>query len=193
MLMGAVMTGHMAGFDLDLEQGQISIPEDKLGTLKVHLGQAMDKLSLRTRDLASITGKIISMSLAIGSVSRLMTRSMYALLSTRKHWSQSLILTPEVKEELQFWIRQIDLINGKEIWHSPSSAVCVVYSDASAMGYGGFTVEHGCHVVHGSWSNEGMTRSSTWRELRAVRMVLESLVPKLKARECDGFQIAKML
>ena len=89
-------------FDLDLEQGQISIPEDKIRALKVHLGLAMGKLSLRACDLASITGKIISMSLAIGPLNRLMTRSIYALLSIRKHWSQSLNLTPEVKEELQF-------------------------------------------------------------------------------------------
>ena len=87
------------------------------------MGQAMGKPYLRARDLASITGKINSMSLAIGPVSRLMTRSTYSLLSTRKHWNQSLTLTPEVKEEVQFWISQIDLINGKEIWHSPS-AVC---------------------------------------------------------------------
>ena len=88
------------GFDFDLEQGQISIPEDKNRALKVHLGLAMGKLSLRACDLASITGKIISMSLAIGPL--IMTRSIYALLSIRKHWSQSLNLTPEVKEELQF-------------------------------------------------------------------------------------------
>ena len=56
----------------------------------------------------------------------------------------------------------------------------VVYSDDSAMGYGGFAMEHGCHIAHGLWSDEEMTQSSTWRELRAVRMVLESLVHKLK-------------
>ena len=75
--MGAVTTGHVARFYLNLEQGQISIPEDKIGTLKVHLGQAMGKLSVTARDLASITGKIIYMSLAIGPLSRLMTRHVY--------------------------------------------------------------------------------------------------------------------
>ena len=104
----------------------------------------------------------------------------------QEYWSQSLALTPEVKEELQFWINQIDHINGKEIWHSPS-ALRVVYSDASDMGYGGFTVEHSCHVAHGSWSEEETTQSSTWRELRAVRMVLESLVPKLKNERVRWF------
>ena len=126
------------------------------------------------------------MSLAIGPVSWLMTRSMYVLLSTRQYWNQYLALTPEVKEELQFWIDQVDHINGKEIWHSPS-AVRVVYADASATGYGGFTVEHGYHIAHGSWTAEEMTQSSTWRELRAVRMVLESLIPKLKNERVRWF------
>jgi len=56
----------------------------------------------------------------------------------------------------------------------------VVYADASSTGYAGYTVEHGCHVTHGPWTQEEAARSSTWRELRAVRMVLESLLPKKK-------------
>jgi len=65
--------------------------------------------------------------------------------------------------------------------------VRVVYSDASDTGYGGFIVEHGCYVAHGAWSAEERTKSSTWRELRAVRMVLESLLPKLKNERIRWF------
>ena len=74
---------------------------------------------------------------------------------------------------------QIDCTNGKEIWHSPS-AMKVVHSDASDTGYGGYTMEHGCHIAHGRWSEEEASRSSTWREIRAVRLILESLIPILK-------------
>lgn len=41
-------------------------------------------------------------------------------------------------------------------------------------------VEHGCHVAQGSWLEDEASQSSTWRELIAIRMVLESLVPKLR-------------
>ena len=119
------------------------------------------------------------MSLAIGPVAYLMTRSIYALLNTRQYWCQLLTLSPEVRRELSFWQIQISCINGQGIWHSPS-AVRVVYSDASDTGYRGFTVEHGCYAARGDWSPEEKTKSSTWRELRAVRMLLESLIPKLK-------------
>jgi len=84
----------------------------------------------------------------------------------------------EVKRKLSFWQKQISYINGREIWHSPS-AVRVVYSDASDTGYGGFTAEHGCYAARGDRSAEERTKRSIWRKLRAVRMVLESLIPKL--------------
>ena len=88
--------------------------------------------------------------------------------------------------ELQFWTKQVEHINGKEIWHSPS-AVQVVFSDASGMGYGGFTVENGCHITHGAWSEDQAVKSFKWRELRAVRMLLESLIPKLKNERIRWF------
>ena len=174
------------GFNLDLQQGVISVPEEKIAALKLQLIKALDKGSLKARDLASIIGKTMSMALATGPVSRLMTRCMYALLNSRIYWCQMLEMNPEARLELEFWLKQVDHINGREIWHSPS-AVRVVYADASGSGYGGFTVEHGCHVAHGAWSAQEMAQSSTWRELRAVQMVLESLIPKLKNERVRWF------
>ena len=179
------------GFKLDLQQGVISVPDEKIKALKLELSRVTAKGALRARELASIIGKIIAMSLALGSLSRLMTRHLmtrrlYALLNSRDYWYQLLEISPEAKIELEFWIKQVEHINGKEIWHSPS-AVCVVYSDASGTCYGGFTVEHGCHVAHGVWSEDQAAKSSTWRELKAVRMVLESLISRLKNERIRWF------
>ena len=95
------------------------------------------------------------------------------MLLNRRYWNQPLYLTPEATVELQFWLEEIGQINGQEIWHSPS-AVHVVYSDASDKGYSGFMVQHCYHIA------QEMAQSSTWRELVAVRRVLESLISKLK-------------
>ena len=40
-------------------------------------------------------------------------------------------------------------------------------------------IEHGCHVAQGQWLPQEANQSSTWRELRAVRNVLESLAKML--------------
>jgi len=174
------------GFNLDLGVGQISVPEDKLSSLKTQLHLALDSTQIKAKSLASITGKIISMSIAMGPVTRLMTRSMYALLNTRQFWCQYLRITQPVQEEISFWLQRLDTFNGQGIWHTPS-AVRMVYADASCTGYAGYTVEHSCYIAHGPWTPEEATRSSTWRELRAVRMVLESLKSKLKNERVRWF------
>ena len=133
---------------------------------------------MSARKLASLIGKIISMSLALGPVTRLMTRSLNATLNNRVAWCQKLSLTPEALEELTFWFNEVSKFNGQHIWPKPS-AVRVVYSDASCTGFGGYTVEHGNLIANGQWSAEEAKSSSTWRELRAVKLVLESFQSKL--------------
>ena len=55
----------------------------------------------------------------------------------------------------------------REYGNSPS-AVRVVFTDASETGFGGYTIEHGCHIAHSQWTQQEMHHSSTWRELAAV-------------------------
>ena len=97
-----------------------------------------------------------------------------------------LVLTPEALQELRFWLSEISKFNGQQIWPKPS-AVRVVYSDASATGYGGYTVEHGTMVANGHWSPEEAAQSSTWRELRAVRLVLEAFQARLENERVRWF------
>ena len=89
------------------------------------------------------------------------------------------MLTADAMEELSFWLEHIDKFNGQNIWPR-ASAVRVVYSDASSTGFGGYCVEHGDQVVTGQWSKEETSQSSTWRELRAVRLVLDTICQKVK-------------
>ena len=171
------------GFNLDLEVNQISIPQEKIIALRSLLQSTLHCEQIEARLLASIIGKIISMALGLGPVSRLMTRSLYSLLNTRHYWCEPVTIPQDAKQELLFWV---DNLNGQGIWHSPS-ALRVLYSDASDTGYGGYTVEHGYHMAQGLWTQDEATCSSTWRELRAVRMVLESLMEKLKNQRVRWF------
>ena len=91
---------------------------------------------VQARRLASIIGQIIAMGLAIGPISRFMTRCLYALLESRQTWCDQLLLSPEARDEIVFWEECLSEYKSQPIWHAPS-AVRVVYSDASNTGYGG--------------------------------------------------------
>ena len=161
------------GFIIDLEKGQFLVPPGKLASLHENLMRVNDLPCVPACMLASVIGKIVAMSLALGPVTRMMTRSMYGVLNAKQSWCQCLLLSPEAKQELNFWLDQLSNFNGSDIWPR-LSAVRMVYSDASSTGYGGYMVEHGDKVATGQWSAEEANQSSTWRELHAVRLVLES-------------------
>ena len=74
------------------------MPEEKITSLKSQLSRVAAKGALKAKELASIIGKVILMSLAIGPVSRLMTRRMYALLNSRTYWCQLLEISAEAKQ-----------------------------------------------------------------------------------------------
>ena len=175
------------GFNIDLSHGCISVlPEKRLSQLHKSLNNEGTKECLAAKQIASIVGKIISMSLALGPIARFMTRSLYVLIESRDTWCDLLEVTPEARVEMEFWRRSLSLYNGQPIWCKPS-AVAVVYSDASDIGYGGYTVHHGYHVVHGNWGHEEAAKSSTWRELVAVGRVLEAIALFLKVLHVRWF------
>ena len=65
--------------------------------LQTLLEQASEQEVLTARNLASITGKIIFMSLVVGTIARLQTRNLYALINTRESWCQKLRFVPRSK------------------------------------------------------------------------------------------------
>ena len=166
------------GFEIDLEKGCIAVPQDKIVKLKAYLANALASKELPARTIASITGRIISLGLAIGPLARLRTRALYAVLDSRRSWLDVLTLSEEARDEVVFWFSSLEHYDRQPIWRAPS-AMRIVYSDASDSGFGGYTVEHGGHIVHGQWTEQESKESSTWRELRAVAEILKSVAPKL--------------
>ena len=104
------------GFNVDLERGELSVPESKLSMLKNLQRSSVTQQHISARNLASIIGRIISMGLALGPVARFMTRNLYALLESPEAWCDRLTVTPEGQMELDFWVKSIEAYYGQPIW-----------------------------------------------------------------------------
>ena len=178
--------GEWLGFIIDLVQGQFRVPEQKLEKLKSSIRSVSHLERIPVRALASVVGQIMSMALALGPIARLRTRAVYADINCSRSWADKVILSSESQMELKFWLVSLDFLNGKVILFS-SGATRIVCSDASMTGYGGYVVELGNDVAHGQWSVDESRLSSTWRELKAVYLVLLSFASKLAGHTVKWF------
>ena len=79
--------GYRLGFTIDLDSGGFLVPEHKISKLRHSLALLTTTGSCSARQLASVVGQLISMTIAIGPVARLRTRSMYEI-NTCYTWKQ---------------------------------------------------------------------------------------------------------
>lgn len=177
--------GEFLGFTVDLQQGIFSVPQAKVSNLMTLLYNIkVNRHCVSAREVARATGIIISMSLALGPVARLFTRSLYASQNSVPSLSFKICLSEESLNEVQFWIDNFSDLVGQPMWYSSPCIDVISYSDASSTGWGGYAVQLGQLVARGDWDEGDRRQSSTYRELKAVRLVLESLAQFLSSKEC---------
>ncbi|KAL4236233.1 hypothetical protein ACF0H5_004620 [Mactra antiquata] len=76
-------------------------------------------------------------------------------------------------------LQNIDFLNYRKLC-SYSPAQTLVYSDASGFASGAFTVETNSKVFKESWSDLDKSKSSTFREIKAVFLALRSFAEYFK-------------
>ena len=122
------------------------------------------------------------MSLVLGPVVRLWTRSLYRDILQAVSWDSPFQLSADAQGEVVFWEENFRN-TGYPIWSPSPKTEVLTYSDASDSGWGGFAVQIGGQVAVGSWSVDESNKSSTFRELRATGLVLKSFAPLLRGKE----------
>lgn len=157
------------------------IPEKKVSKLKGLLDSAIQAGYSSFRELARIAGTIISVTLAVGPISRLLTRQMYFAIEIRSAWDNTIHFSPSLLLELKFWCCNIDCLNGYSI-RPPLATHTVVFSDASDVAFGGFSPSLDGTIVSGMWEPEDIGQSSMFRELKAMYFLLLSYVAQLKQK-----------
>lgn len=167
------------GFMWDLHAKVLSVPQDKITRLLAGINGALAQRKLPARQLASVTGLIISNMLVFGSTCKLMTKSLHRKIDSRTSWGTPMTLDHDCIRELKFWLEAIPRLNCKSlvfIEHLPSR---VVYSDASDTGCAAYVSINESPLCHKNWNKIEMSQSSTWRELKCIQYALQWFVSLL--------------
>ena len=167
--------GEWLGIIVDTIRMLFIIPEKKNVKLKSVLTGLIDEFPyLRVRDVARVSGFVISLSVALGPIARLFTRQMYFFIQLRHSWDDVLVATEGVLHELKFWLMHVEAFNGYPI-NRPLSSSVVLTCDASESGYGAHISFGGERMFcSGMWSSVERALSSSLRELLAVYLALKS-------------------
>ena len=174
------------GYEIDLKSGTFCVPQRRISSIKQEIKSTSTGITT-ARSLARIVGKIMSASsLVLGNVANVMTKYLHFCIESRFAWDSMVIISAEARSELDFWKDNLDTVNVGAIGVRKECSR-IVYSDASSTGYGGYLVDTGEENVQGMWDSSDALKSSTWRELRAVDLVLKSLVTKLSCRRTKWF------
>ena len=130
--------GELLRFISYLKEGTFRVPNHRVGNLKILLDKVTEKKFYTTaREVAKVTGSIISVSLALGPVARLWTRALYRNSSSATIWDRKIILSIEGKKEIKFWAKELDSCHGAPIWKRAPKIDVIMYSDAREPGWGG--------------------------------------------------------
>lgn len=189
--------GQWLGMIIDTKDMTFTVPLEKVQTLRSKLEKLLRQNSVTAKQLASVAGTLSSMNLAVGPMVRMLTRSMYAQIATANSWYSPLVLNHDTKTELRFWCTNYDFQNGYSFKPKPVVAK-LIFTDASSAGYGGFLLKRvGKEVVVGNFDASERPMSSTFRELLAVKYVLQALKNYIAHRSIrihvDNFASSRIL
>ena len=110
----------------------------------------------------------------IWPLTRFFTRKMYNFVDISHTWDGPHNLDAGTIAELRFWLDNLNRVNGYSI-KDKHAITKIVYSDASEHSYGGYILQKlGNVIAHGTFDREEQGRSSAYRELAAVRRMLDS-------------------
>ena len=166
--------GVWLGIQIDTSLLQFSLPAEKVKNLKSRLHNVMKKPTCTPKELSQVAGTLSSMHLAIGPLVRLFTRHIYHEIEMRSSWYEQIRISPKAIAELTFWENNIEYVNGFTFKHAPTTSK-IVFTDAAGTGWGGFTLFRLEELIcSGKFNAFEQQQSSTYRELLAVKLVLQS-------------------
>ena len=157
---------------MDGIQGKINITTPRLDKALHHIDNTLQDPRLSARSLASIVGKMISMSPVLGNLSRIMTRHCQMSVAAAQDWYSVFPLDRYCMIELQFWKNNLCSVNSKTVSDLAFPFISI-YSEASNVACAGHIAGKDVHS-HRMFTEAERQESSTYRELLAIPFVLSS-------------------
>lgn len=177
-----VQIGDHLGLTIDLERGEFRAPVEKLQQLSRLAGDLLRQASsrrrwVRVRDLAKLAGKAQFLYLAIAPA-RYYLRELHEVVGQRTSWAGQVRLTKQLKRDLLWWKDVPSSSNGRSIFSPVETAY--LHCDSSSFGWGGVLNEH--LEARGYWYGPDRDQHITWKELKAVRLTVETFLEQLRGR-----------
>lgn len=164
------------GFTVDSRHMQVQLPQEKVKKIQNNCKMMLSQGQTTVRQLAQIIGTLTSTAAAImpGPLHyrHLQMQKRAALKANRQSYNASVHLSQEMRQDMEWWIHQLELNNGKKII-SPNPDH-VIETDASKIGWGAVT---GNQVAQGKWSLAEKALHINILELRVPQMALKTLGP----------------
>eukprot|EP00873_Tetraselmis_striata_P021815 jgi/Tetstr1/442079/TSEL_003162.t1 len=173
--------GRHLGVDIESASGMFYAPTDKLNRLSRRATRLIGRATRNARwlppvrELQSLAGQAQYLFLAIPAA-RFFLRELHSVVGDR--WGGRVRMTPQLRRDLQWWTSVPSQSNGKPI-HRPVETA-YLHTDSSGYGWGG--VLNGRLEARGFWSSADERQHITWKELKAVRLAVESFLPHLAGR-----------
>jgi hypothetical protein len=181
------------GIIVNMTSGQFEVPEKRWDTFQAIIRQILTSKRTHVKWVAQVAGHAISMSLALGGVTRLFTRHCYYLTSTYPNhaWVRP---SQGLQQELQFWLGMRRTRFTGPIWPGVQTFNCKVNTDAGKMSWG--AVMEG-KKAQGFFDLKTRATSSTLRELLAVWHTLRAFSTDIAGKRvqllCDNQSLERVI
>ena len=163
------------GFIIDSVEFKVYLTEEKIQKILTKAKALLKKGVVIVRALASFIGLIINAFYAVFEAPlhyRGLERNKLAGLGVENNFDNEVILSKTSIEELNWWIDNVRLKNGKVIRHKAAEIHC--RTDASLEGWGSIDLDTNLHA-NGRWNAEESCNPIHILEMLAIFYALQSL------------------
>ena len=102
------------------------------------------------------------------------------LIASKVFWDAKISLSAEAIDELHFWSQNIDSLSPRVISPWFRLPERIIYTDASDHAGAGILLDESSETFHCMWDDFNKAQSSTFRELKAVELLLKTMGSKLE-------------